>query len=122
MPCPNAAAFRHADEGQRVRSVNKEDFRAVLGVDLLKEFWGCRYMNEAATALIDYGFKEMGLNRIQASADTDNKRSLTMIQRLGFTLEGTMRQKDFYKGAFHDDVMFSILRKEWEIENAQKPL
>ena len=94
--------------------VNKEDFRAVLGVDLLKEFWGHGYMNEAASKLIDYGFKEMGLNRIQASADADNAQSLAMIRKLGFTQEGIMRQKDFYKGAFHDDVMFSILRKEWE--------
>lgn len=94
--------------------VNMEDYRAVLGADLLKEFWGYGYMTEAAKTLIDYGFEKMELNRIQASADADNTRSLALIKRLGLTPEGIMRQKDFYKGAFHDDVMFSILREEWE--------
>ena len=93
--------------------IKPEDFRAVLGADLLKEFWGQGYMTEAARALLDYGFREMNLNRIQASADADNEKSLALIRRLGFTCEGTMRQKDFYKGAFHDDVVFSLLREEW---------
>ena len=94
--------------------IKPEDFRAVMGFDLLKEYWGNGYMTEAGKALIDYAFSEMGLNRIQASADADNKRSLAAIERMGFTREGVMRQKDFYKGAFHDDIVFSILRKEWE--------
>jgi len=97
--------------------VKMEDFRAVIGFDLLKEYWGQGYMTEAGKALIDYAFKEMGLNRIQASADADNARSLAAIRRMGFKLEGTMRQKDFYKGAFHDDIVYSILREGWQVMN-----
>ena len=94
--------------------IKREDFRAVMGFDLLSEFWGWGYMTEAGNALLDYAFRELGLNRVQASADADNKRSLATIGRLGFIKEGVMRQKDFYKGAFHDDVVFSILKEEWE--------
>lgn len=94
--------------------IKPEDFRAVMGFDLLKEHWGNGYMTEAGKALIDYAFSEMGLNRIQASADADNKRSLAAIERMGFTREGIMRQKDFYKGAFHDDIVYSVLRNERE--------
>ena len=93
--------------------IKMEDFRAVMGFDLLKEFWGNGYMTEAGLALIDHAFNIMHLNRIQASADADNKRSLATIERLGFRKEGVMRQKDFYKGAFHDDVVFSLLKQEW---------
>jgi ribosomal-protein-alanine N-acetyltransferase len=94
--------------------IKTEDFRAVLGFDLLKEFWGLGYMTEAGTVLLEHAFDSMGLNRIQASADADNARSLATIERLGFTKEGIMRQKDFYKGAFHDDVVYSMLREDWQ--------
>ncbi len=94
--------------------IKTEDFRAVMGFDLLKEHWGHGYMTEAGKALIDYTFRELGLNRIQVSTDADNRRSLAAIERMGFTREGVMRQKDFYKGAFHDDIVYSILRDEWE--------
>ncbi|MDO9538311.1 MAG: GNAT family protein [Thermoplasmata archaeon] len=93
--------------------VKMEDFRAVMGFDLLKEFWGNGYMIEAGQAILNYGFQELKLNRIQASADADNVRSLVTIERMGFKKEGVMRQKDFYKGAFHDDVVYSILKEEW---------
>ena len=94
--------------------VKTEDFRAILGFDLLKEFWGQGYMTEAGKALVDYAFRDMGLNRIQASADADNLRSIAVIERLGMKKEGVMRQKDFYKGGFHDDVVYSMLREEWD--------
>jgi ribosomal-protein-alanine N-acetyltransferase len=93
--------------------VDMENLRAVLGFDLLKEFWGKGYMTEASIAVLDYGFRVIGLNRIQASADADNHRSLAVIERVGFTKEGLMRQKDFYKGSFHDDVVYSFLRQDW---------
>ena len=93
--------------------VDMENLRAVLDFDLLKEFWGKGYMTEASIAVLDYGFRVIGLNRIQASADADNHRSLAVIERVGFTKEGLMRQKDFYKGSFHDDVVYSFLRQDW---------
>jgi ribosomal-protein-alanine N-acetyltransferase len=106
------------DTGQPIGTIGLygikvEDFRAVMGFDLLSEFWGWGYMTEAATALLDHAFGNMNLNRIQASADADNVRSLATLERIGFKKEGLMRQKDFYKGAFHDDVVYSILRSEW---------
>ena len=93
--------------------IKMEDFRAVMGFDLLREQWGRGYMTEAGKALIDYAFGELKLNRIQASADADNRRSIATIERMGLRREGVMRQKDFYKGAFHDDVMYSILKEDW---------
>lgn len=100
--------------------IKREDFRAVMGFDLLIEYWGWGYMTEAGTALLDHAFGNMNLNRIQASADADNIRSLATLERIGFRKEGVMRQKDYYKGAFHDDVVFSILKEEWEHKRGSK--
>ncbi len=97
--------------------INIEDRKGKLGVDLFKEHWGKGLMSEAVQALIRYGFEEMNLNRIEASADPGNHRSLNLIKRTGMVKEGVKRQVDWYEGRFHDDVLFSILREEWQARN-----
>lgn len=94
--------------------IDMENKRATLGYDLLPEHWGKGYMAEACSALLDYAFGEMGLNRVQASAEPENTRSIRVMERLGFTREGLARQLDFYKGAFHDDALYSVLSSEWK--------
>jgi ribosomal-protein-alanine N-acetyltransferase len=94
-------------------AINREDRRATLGFDLLPAHWGKGYMTEACCAMLDWAFKELKLNRIQASAEPANVRSLAVMERLGFTREGVLRQLEYYKGAYHDDVMYSMLRDEW---------
>jgi ribosomal-protein-alanine N-acetyltransferase len=94
-------------------AINTEDRRATFGFDLMPEHWGNGYMTEACRALLDWAFKELKLNRIQASAEPANVRSLAVMERLGFKREGVMRQLDYYKGAYHDDVQYSVLRDEW---------
>ncbi|MFH0816899.1 MAG: GNAT family protein [Methanobacteriota archaeon] len=94
-------------------SINMEDKRATLGFDLLPEHWGKGYMTEACRGLLNWAFKELKLNRIQASAEPANVRSLAVMERLGFQREGVLRQLDYYKGAYHDDVVYSLLREEW---------
>ena len=73
-------------------------------------------MSEAPRGLIRFGFKEMGLNRIEASADPLNLRSLRLIEGRGFRKEGVLRQRFYYKGAFHDDAIYSLLKEEWKNE------
>ncbi|MFX1352186.1 MAG: GNAT family N-acetyltransferase [Promethearchaeota archaeon] len=86
---------------------------AEIGYDLDPRCWGQGIMTEALRAMLEYGFQEMGLNRIQAIIDSKNKRSLNLVQRLGFNKEGVLRQRSHFRGRFLDDVCFSLLRKEW---------
>jgi ribosomal-protein-alanine N-acetyltransferase len=94
--------------------IDRVSKRAVAGADLKREYWGIGLMREALRALIRFGFMEMGLNRIEASTDPQNVRSLRLIERCGFRKEGVLRQRFYYKGAFHDDVVYSLLREEWK--------
>jgi ribosomal-protein-alanine N-acetyltransferase len=70
-------------------------------------------MSESLRALIKYGFKEMGLNRIEADADPQNLRSLRLMERCGMKREGVLRQRFYYKDAFHDAATYSILKEDW---------
>jgi ribosomal-protein-alanine N-acetyltransferase len=94
--------------------IDRVNKRAIAGADLKKEYWGKGLMSEALRALIRFGFMEMGLNRIEASTDPQNLRSLRLIERCGFSREGVLRQKSYYKGGFHDDVIYSLLKEEWK--------
>ncbi len=92
---------------------SKKDCRAEIGCDLAKPYWGQGIMTEALRALIRFGFEGMRLNRIEATTNSRNKRAIGLIERIGFQKEGVLRRKHYYKGQFHDDVVYSLLREEW---------
>ncbi|MDH5460698.1 MAG: GNAT family N-acetyltransferase [Candidatus Bathyarchaeota archaeon] len=92
---------------------NKTSRRAEVGYDLEPAHWGESIMTEALRAVLRYGFEEMALNRIQAIIDSENMRSIKLVERLGFRKEGVLRQNSYFRGKFRDEVCFSLLKEEW---------
>ncbi len=86
---------------------------AEIGYDLAVDFWGQGIMYEALVAVLDNGFGNMGLNRIQAFVAVDNKRSTGILEKLGFKCEGIIRDKHLFRGNYYDHYCFSLLKKEW---------
>lgn len=86
---------------------------AEIRYDLDPACWGRGIMTEALKALLSFGFEKMRLNRIQAVIDSKNKRSIRLVQGLGFKKEGVLRQRSYFNGQFRDDVIFSLLKEEW---------
>ena len=77
-------------------------------------FWGHGYMTEALKRLIQYGFEEHNLNRIDANYFIFNPASGRVMEKAGMTFEGVLRQR-FIKDENTIDVgVCSILREEWE--------
>jgi ribosomal-protein-alanine N-acetyltransferase len=87
--------------------------RAEVGYLLAQEYWRRGLMTEAMTAVLDYGFVSMGLNRVEALVDPRNAASVGLLHRLGFVQEGLLRDYEFERGAFIDLYMVSLLRREW---------
>ena len=79
-----------------------------------KDCWGKGYGTEAARLLINYAFKELNLNRITSHVYEFNERSIKMHKKAGFQEEGRMRQAVFKNGKFWDEIVFGILREEWQ--------
>jgi len=90
--------------------------KAEIGYDLAPEYWGRGIMREALQAIIRYGFEEMNLNRVTLLAISYNERSLRLAERLGFVKEGVMRESAYFDGGFIDDVLYSLLRRDWSGE------
>ena len=78
-----------------------------------RAFQGKGYATEATKALIRYGFEEIGLNKVQICARTVNTPSRRVIEKCGFTYEGTLREYFFMEDHFEDRMFFSILRSEY---------
>lgn len=87
------------------------NFKAEMGYWLGVPYWGRGYATEAGAALIRYGFEHLNLNRIAAYHFASNPASGRVMQKIGMTREGQLRQNVFKDGAFHDAVVYGILRQ-----------
>lgn len=88
--------------------------RCRLGITLgEKAEWGKGYAKEALTAVIDYCFQSLDLNRIGVELYSFNDRSMRLFESLGFRREGVIRQAVWKKGTFADELVYGLLRQEW---------
>lgn len=87
--------------------------RAELGYGLARSAWGNGYLQEAVTALLDFGFDQMGLNRVEADTDPRNAASVRSLDRLGFVREGLLRERWIVAGEVSDTALYGLLRRDW---------
>jgi len=87
--------------------------RGVLGYWIGVPFWGQGYATEASRRIIEYGFAELDLNRIEASHLTRNPASGRVMEKLGMQFEGIRRQAVLKDGKPEDLAIYSVLAAEW---------
>jgi RimJ/RimL family protein N-acetyltransferase len=78
------------------------------------EYWGKGLATEAAKLVVDYGFNELNLNKINASTYAPNQSSVKIIENNGFKHELTLRKEIYMNGIYVDILKYSILKKEWQ--------
>lgn len=86
---------------------------AEIGYVLNPDHQGKGYVTEAAQAILTYGFEILDVHRIYATCRPANIASEKVMQKIGMTREGMMREHWYYKGEFHDSYLYSILAKEY---------
>lgn len=86
--------------------------RAVLGFDLARAHWRQGIMSRALRLVLDFGFQQMQVNRVEAVVFRDNDASSGLLTQAGFTREGVLREYEYLHGRFEDMIMFSLLRHE----------
>lgn len=85
-----------------------------LGYEMNRAYWGRGIMHEALARVVDWAFAEMGLNRIEACPLSINTPSRNILEKLGFRLEGNLRERIYFNGNYEDQVYYSLLKREWE--------
>ena len=78
------------------------------------EFQCNGFATEATKAVIAYGFDKMNLHKVQICTKTINLPSKRVIEKCGFTYEGTLRDYFYLNGEYVGRLYFSILRNEFE--------
>ena len=86
-----------------------------IGYTLHPDYWGRGYVPEAAFALIDLAFKELGLHKIELTCFGYNLQSQRVAEKLGFTLEARIRDRKDAQGNRCDSLIYGLLRSEWEV-------
>jgi ribosomal-protein-alanine N-acetyltransferase len=84
-----------------------------LGYGSAASYEGRGYMTEAVGAVVDYGFQQLNLHRIQANYMPSNERSGRLLKRLGFEIEGYARDYLCLNGVWQDHVMTAKLNPDW---------
>jgi len=94
--------------------IARRDRRAVVGSWLGRAHWGTGANTEAKALVAHLAFADLGLERLGAYTNVEHARSQAALARLGFRREGVLRRFHRHGDVFHDVVVWSLLREEWE--------
>jgi RimJ/RimL family protein N-acetyltransferase len=86
---------------------------ADVGYCLHREVWRQGYGTEVARAVIAAAFGPLGLHRVEANCDTRNAGSFGIMEKLGMTREGVLRQAHKRRDGWRDSYLYALLSSEW---------
>lgn len=98
-----------------VSNIDHKNQNAEIGIHIdEKEYQGQGLGKDALRTLLRFLFSEMNLHRVYLYVHDYNERAINFYKKMGFVMEGTLRDAIFTEGGFHDNLLFSILRKEFK--------
>jgi RimJ/RimL family protein N-acetyltransferase len=96
-----------------LRRTSGEHQQGEVGYVLHPDHQGHGYATEATALLLRLGFDELGLHRIAGRLDGRNAASAAVLERLGMRREAHLRENEFVKGEWVDELVYAILADEW---------
>lgn len=100
----------HADR-RRAEGINVK----MIGYVLSRDYWGTGLMTEAARRVLQFAFEDLAVDLVSVYHYPSNMRSRRVIEKCGFTYEGTIRQgSKIFDGTVLDDVCYSMTKEEYE--------
>jgi RimJ/RimL family protein N-acetyltransferase len=94
-------------------SISPRFARAELGYWIGRAHWNRGFATEAARALVAYGFGPLALHKVAATHMAHNPASGRVMQKLGMTREGLLREHYARDGRWIDVVIYGVLRCDW---------
>lgn len=85
-----------------------------IGYCLNPLYWKQGYASEAGQALLRFGFGELGLHRIFATCRPGNAGSAKVMQKLGMTYEGLLREHKWHRETWQSSLLYAILEDEFQ--------
>ncbi|MCP8617945.1 GNAT family N-acetyltransferase [Salirhabdus salicampi] len=93
--------------------IDKNHHKGELAYWVGKDYWGKGYATEASKKMLEFGFKELNLNRIWAPVMSKNKASGKVMQKVGLSYEGTLKQDILRWDKYEDIDIYGLLKKDY---------
>ena len=90
---------------------NSANFRIALANST---HFGKGYGSEATKLLIDFGFEQLNLHRIELEVYDFNPRAQRVYEKVGFVVEGIRRDVLLWDGKYQSGILMAMLRSDWE--------
>lgn len=94
-------------------NIDYKNKNAEIGIWMAKKYWGKGLAWEALSLMLQFGFFNLKLERIQARVLHKNIFAKNLLKRIGFKLEGKLRKKTFFKNRWFDDLIYGILKQNF---------
>ncbi len=95
------------------KEIDRINHKTEIGYWLAEKMQGKGIMTRTVNKLIDFGFRNLDMNRIQIRVATGNHKSAAIPARLGLFMEGVERCGEFHTDRYYDLQVFSMLKNEW---------
>lgn len=110
--------IRHKEAGKVIGRIclfgfDEDNDSAEIGYTVSRQYWGQGIITEAGREVAKYAFERLGVNRLEARCNEANTRSERVMQRLGMTFEGVLRQQLKFNSEYKSQKIYSILRSEF---------
>jgi ribosomal-protein-serine acetyltransferase len=94
--------------------INQQNKIGEIGYWLADGLQGRGIITKSCKALINHGFTELGLNRIEIKCGVGNDKSRAIAEKLQFKPEGILRQAELLNGKFIDLYLYAMVKDDWE--------
>jgi RimJ/RimL family protein N-acetyltransferase len=114
-----AVAVELASSGRLIGDLNlewvsSEHRQGEIGFVFHPDHHGKGLAAEAVTELLRLGFEDLGLHRIVGRCDGRNAASIALMERLGMRKEAHLKENEFVKGEWTDELIYAMLEDEWK--------
>ncbi len=76
--------------------------------------WGKGFATEAAHRMLEFAFSDLQAHRVVAFSHAENTASIQVMKKLNMRQEGLLRETRLWKNGWSDEVVYSILDREWK--------
>ncbi len=100
--------------GVNLNSIDERNGTFSIGMQIDRDHRGKGYGTAAMDIVLGYAFFERRLNKYYGAVLDDNMASATMLKKLGCKEEGRRQQMVYTDGKYHDEILFGLLKEEYQ--------
>lgn len=97
----------------QLREINRASHRSLFSIILKPTARGRGYGTDALRALLRFAFAELNLHKVTLMVYEGNEGGKRLYEKCGFQYEGTLRQQVYRQGRYENQLVYSILEREF---------